>query len=179
MPPGLTLLFAVKLEFRTIDAKPGAPAENCRWSSATSDGELTLVGTFGVENVGGPLVRPWLESAGKTRYTSTTTFFISLIDAPEGIRPVKAAPVINVCWVSTKSSPVSISNFPALSGRVAVAIRPSGLPVLKTNVSAIDGNGIITAANASAAIPVRAFEGMSDWSVMIFLRRLWKIVCRR
>src|SRR5258707_13860483 len=41
MPPGLTLLFAVKLEFRTIDAKPGAPAENCRWSSATSDGELT------------------------------------------------------------------------------------------------------------------------------------------
>jgi hypothetical protein len=43
------------------------------------------------------LVRPKSESAGKTRYTSTTTFFISLADAPNGIRPVKAAPVINVC----------------------------------------------------------------------------------
>src|SRR6266446_10899998 len=147
------------------------PSENLRSSSATSDGELTLVGTFGVENVGGPLVRPWLESAGKTRYTSTTTFFISLMDAPEGIRPVKAAPVINVCWVSTKSSPVSISNFPGLEGRVAVAIRPSGLPVLKTNGSAVAVNGI-TAANVTAAIPVRAFERMSASSVMIFLRRL-------
>jgi hypothetical protein len=58
------------------------------------------VGTFGVENVGGPLVRSTLESAGKTRYTSTTTFFKSLVDAPNGIRPVKAAPVINVCWVN-------------------------------------------------------------------------------
>src|SRR3984893_331926 len=176
MPPGLTLLFAVKLDCRTIAAKPGDPAENWRWSNATSDGELTLVGTFGVENIGGPLVLPTLESAGKTRYTSTTTFFISLVDAPDGIRPVKAAPVINVCWGSTKSSPVSISNFPALSGRVAVAIRPSGLPVLKTNASAAAGNGITTATNVSAAIPVRAFKEKSASSVMIFLRRLWKIV---
>jgi hypothetical protein len=141
MPPGLTLFIAVKLELRTIAAKPGDPAENLRSSSATSDGELTLVGTFGVENVGGPLVRFTFESAGKTRYISTTTFFMSFVDAPNGIRPVKAAPVINVYWVSTKSSPVSISNFPALSGRVAVAIRPSGLPVLKTNASATAGNG--------------------------------------
>src|SRR6185369_6017821 len=103
----------------------------------TSDGELTLVGTFGVENTGGPLVRPTLESAGKTRYISTITFLISLSDAPIGISPVNAAPVISVCWVRTKSSPVSISNFPGLSGRVAVAIRPSGLPVLKTMLSAI------------------------------------------
>src|SRR5262249_7978270 len=86
MPPGLTLLFAVKLELITIAVKPGDPAENVRSSSATSDGELTLVGTFGVENVGGPLVRPTLESAGKTRYTSTTTVFISFVDAPNGIR---------------------------------------------------------------------------------------------
>src|ERR1700730_7381675 len=176
MPPGLTLLFAVKLDCRTIAAKPGDPAENWRWSNATSDGELTLVGTFGVENIGGPLVLPTLESAGKTRYTSTTTFFISLVDAPDGIRPVKAAAVINICWVSTKSSPVSISNFPALSCRVEVAGRPSGLPVLKTNASAAAGNGITTAANASAAIPVRAFKEKSASSVMIFLRRLWKIV---
>jgi hypothetical protein len=80
MPPGLTLLFAVKLDCRTIGTKPGDPAENWRSSNATSEGELTLVGTFCVENVGGPLVRPTLESAGKTRYTSTTTFFISLVD---------------------------------------------------------------------------------------------------
>src|SRR5262249_29171945 len=150
MPPGLTLLFAVKLELITMAVKPGDPAENWRSSSATSDGELTLVGTFGVENVGGPLVRFTLESAGKTRYTSTTTFFIAFVDARIGIRPVKAAPVMTVCWVSTKSSPVSISNFPALSGRAAVAMRPSGLPVLKTNVSAAAGNGITTAANVSA-----------------------------
>ncbi len=113
--------------------------EESRLSNATSDGELTLVGTFGVEKVGGPLVRFTSESAGKTRYTSTTTFFISLVDAPDGIRPVKAAPVIEVCWVRTKSSPVSISNFPELSGRVAVAMRPSGLPVLKTKASASHG----------------------------------------
>jgi hypothetical protein len=35
-----------------------------------------------------------------------------------------------------KSSPVSISNFPAVDGRDAVAILPSGLPVLKKNGSA-------------------------------------------
>src|SRR5262249_29617927 len=151
-------------ELITMAVKPGDPMgpENLRSSSATSDGEFTLVGTFGVENVGGPLVRFTLESAGKTRYTSTTTFFISLVDAPNGIRPVKAAPVINVCWVRTKSSPVSISNFPGLSGRAAVAIRPSGVPVLKTNVSAAAANGITTAANVSAAIPVHAFEGRRD-----------------
>jgi hypothetical protein len=60
---------------------------------------------------------------------------------------------------------------------VAVAIRPSGLPVLKKNGSAAAGNGIIIAANASAAIPVRAFKGISVSSVIIFLRRpAWKLV---
>src|SRR5262245_54126073 len=96
---------------------------------------------------------------------------MTLGDAPTGIRPVNEAPVIDVCRVWTKSSPVSISNLPALAGRVAVAMRPSGLPVLNTNASAAAGNGITTAANASAAIAVRAFEG-SDWGVMSFLRRL-------
>ena len=66
---------------------------------------------------------------------------------------------------------VSISPGPRL-GRDSVAIRPSGLPVLNVNASATAGNGITTAANVSAAIPIRAFEVMSDWSVMIFLRRL-------
>jgi len=31
-------------------------------------------------------------------------------------------------------------------------------------------------ATRGAAIPLRAFKGMSDWSVTIFPRRLWKIV---
>ena len=57
-----------------------------RLSNATSDGELTLVGTFGVRFV--------LESLGKTRYISTTT---PVIFAPDGMRPVKVAEVIDVC----------------------------------------------------------------------------------
>jgi hypothetical protein len=65
---------------------------------------------------------------------------------------------------------------PRVSGRDAVAILPSGFPVLKKKASAAAGNGITTAANANDAIPVRAFKGMNDWSVMTFLRRLWKIV---
>src|SRR5580704_8934919 len=119
MPPGWTLLLAVNVACRTIGMKLSDPLENWRSVTSTSDGELTRVGTLGVENVGGPLVRPTLESAGKTRYISTTTFDILLVDAPDGIRPVKAAPVINVSWLSAKSSPVSISNLPGLSGRVA------------------------------------------------------------
>ena len=66
---------------------------------------------------------------------------------------------------------VSISPGPRL-GRDSVAIRPSGLPVLNVNASATAGNGVAIATKRIAAIPVRAFEGMSDWSVMIFLRRL-------
>src|SRR5215475_1169944 len=49
------------------------------------------------------------------------------------IKPVNVALVIVVGPVRTKSSADSISNLPALSGRVAVAILPSGLPVLKKN----------------------------------------------
>src|ERR1700751_931556 len=61
--------------------------------------------------------------------------------APVGIRPVKVALVIEVECVRTKSSADSISNFPALSGRVAVAIFPSVSPVLKKKgVSAAAGS---------------------------------------
>jgi hypothetical protein len=66
IPPGKTLLFAVKLP-RVDVWKFSSPAAESRLRSATSDGELTLVGTFGVENVGGPLVRLTSESLGKTR----------------------------------------------------------------------------------------------------------------
>jgi hypothetical protein len=47
-------------------------------------------------------------------------------------RPVKLAEVIEVvCWVRTKSSPVSVSAVP---GRDVVAILPSGSPVLKIRI---------------------------------------------
>ena len=84
----------------------------------------------------------------------------------------------DVCWLRMKSSAVSVSISPGPRlGRDSVAIRPSGSPVLNVNASATAGNGITTAANVSAAIPLRAFKGMNDWSVMIFLRRpVWKIV---
>src|SRR5215813_13256515 len=55
------------------------------------------------------------------------------------IRPVNVALVIVVGPVRTKSSADSISNFPALSGRVAVPILPSGLPVMKKNGDAAAG----------------------------------------
>src|SRR5574340_1125401 len=52
-------------------------------------------------------------------------------DAPPLSSPVKVADWIAVVLPSTKSSADSISNFPAVSGREAVAILPSGSPVLK------------------------------------------------
>jgi hypothetical protein len=88
---------------------------------------------------------------------------------------VKDAEVIETCWVRTKSSAVSVSVTPE-PGCDVVAILPSGSPVLKKKPSAIAGNGATNAANVSAAIPVRAFNGINVSSVMVFLRRLWKIV---
>ena len=61
------------------------------------------------------------------------------ITAPE-ISPVKVASVIDVECVRTKSSADSISNFPSLDGREAVAIFPSGFPVLKKVVPAAAGS---------------------------------------
>src|SRR5713101_1328750 len=59
--------------------------------------------------------------------------------APPVSRPVNVALVIEVGPVRTKSSADSISNLPALSGRDAVAIFPSGSPVLKKNGVAVTG----------------------------------------
>jgi hypothetical protein len=74
--------------------------------------------------------------------------------APCGISPVKAAPVIEVAWVRTKTSPVSVSLMPGAEGRDVVVIKPPGLPVPKTNESATVGNGSATTAKIIAAIPV-------------------------
>src|SRR5262245_44661975 len=57
------------------------------------------------------------------------------IAAPDS-RPVNVALEIEVGVVRTKSSAASISNLPGLSGRVAIAIFPSGLPVVKNGVAA-------------------------------------------
>jgi hypothetical protein len=59
-------LAAVNEGFNTLAEKLSVPAAELRSSSSTSDGELTRVGTCDVEKVGGPLVRPTFESAGKT-----------------------------------------------------------------------------------------------------------------
>jgi hypothetical protein len=78
--PLITEFATEKLELRTEVEKLSDPIEASRLASiiSTSAEELTLVGTFGVRAV--------LESAGKTRYTSTITF---LTVAPDGTKPVK------------------------------------------------------------------------------------------
>ena len=67
MPPGCTELLAVKVAASSVvvNRSPSLAASASR--NATSEGELTRVGTCGVENVGGPLVRPTSESLGNTR----------------------------------------------------------------------------------------------------------------
>src|SRR5215469_9089369 len=56
--------------------------------------------------------------------------------APRGRSPVNVALLRMVGKVNTKSSADSISILPAELGRDAVAMRPSGLPVLKWKRSA-------------------------------------------
>src|SRR5438874_8539743 len=56
--------------------------------------------------------------------------------ASKGIRPVKVAWSMMVGVLRMKSSADSISILPGLSGRDAVAIKPSGLPVVKENAAA-------------------------------------------
>jgi hypothetical protein len=64
---------------------------------------------------------------------------------------VKVASVIEVVRVSTKSSADSISNVEGVppSGRLAVAIFPSGFPVLKK---------VVSAAAAAGSKPISAAE---------------------
>src|SRR5262249_41869161 len=65
--------------------------------------------------------------------------FTLLALLPDGTRPVNVAKLRVVAVGKTKSSAVSISNPPVDSARVAVAIRPSGLPVLKKKGIGTDG----------------------------------------
>src|SRR5215472_4321035 len=129
MPPGWTLLSAVKLALRTelVNVNPDPLS---RLSKATSEGELTRVGTCEVEKVGGPDVRATLESFGKTRYISTTRSEMLGVPVPPTKRPTKDAEVMSVCDPSTKSSPASISKELPTSGRAATAIRVFGFRLL-------------------------------------------------
>jgi hypothetical protein len=78
--------------------------------------------------------------------------------------PVKVALVIDVACVRTKSSADSISNGAPASGRVAVAINPSGSPVLKEK-------GVSAAAATAGSKQIRATEIASSRlsSTLIFL----------
>ena len=74
-------------------------------------------------------------------------------DAVDGSNPVKVALVIDVVEVRTKSSADSISILPPEDGLEAVAIRPSGLPVLKKKeLPALAGQGRAHAASTVATI---------------------------
>ena len=79
--------------------------------------------------------------------------------APEGSRPVKVPPVIEVVWFRRKSSADSISCLLGLSGREPVAILPSGLPVENVKLCAIARMGVtpITANSSTEQIPLRIF----------------------
>jgi hypothetical protein len=65
-------------------------------------------------------------------------------DAPVGSKPVNVAPLIIALWPRMKSSAVSVSSSPALTGLDKVAILPSGLPVLNNSVDAPDGSSKAT-----------------------------------
>src|SRR6516164_9826965 len=110
MPPGWTLLDAVKIALRTELLNVNPPAALSRLSKATSEGELTRVGTSGVEKSGDPDVRGTLESLGKTRYISTTMSEMLGVPPVPGTRsPTKDADVMSVCDPRKKSWPASIS----------------------------------------------------------------------
>src|ERR1700746_1908705 len=143
MPPGKTELAAVK-EPKSLVWNVRLPLAVSRESSSTSDGELTPVGTCGVQKVGGPLVRPTFERFGNTSYISTTTW--PIVGVTPGVvvvtKPVNVAFVIEVGAGSGKSSADSISNGAPVSGRDALAISPSGLPVLNVNAVAAAGGAV-------------------------------------
>ena len=65
--PFRTELVAVNDACTIAGTNSSSAAVDERVANATSDGELTRVGTCAVENVGGPEVRPTSESSGKTR----------------------------------------------------------------------------------------------------------------
>ena len=146
--------------------------ELSRESSATSDGELTRVGTCGVGNVGGPLVRPTFDAAGIRRRSRRRHWWAELL---AGIRPVNVALVIVVGPVSTKSSADSISNAPPEPGRDAVAINPLGSPVVKKNGVPEAAAGWTLAAPTTATAATAATTGSCIYSPSRFIAWPYRI----
>ncbi len=72
-----------------------------------------------------------------------------------GISPVKVAPLSVVGFVRSKSSADSISNGAPTSGRDAVAILPSGFPVLKKKGEAVAGIANTTLSVVAMELMVR------------------------
>src|SRR5580704_1929660 len=86
--------------------------------------------------------------------------------APPTSKPVKVPLVISVVGaVVTKSSAVSVSNLPTLAVRDSVAIKPSGLPVLKTNGAAVAGA-------AKSAVVARRLAQQMDFFISSSCRLL-------
>src|SRR5579862_9483759 len=82
---------------------------------------------------------------------------------PVGTSPVNDPPEIEVVWVSTKSSAVSISLLPGLDGCEAVAILPSGFPVLTTTVSAFAGRVHVQRTTTILSTAIGRIMGHLKW----------------
>ena len=82
MPPGVHRVERGETVPRSVVVKVEVAAGESRSSNATSEGELTRVGTCDVENVGGPLVRPMSEFVGKHAVDLDATSPIRLTVAP-------------------------------------------------------------------------------------------------
>jgi hypothetical protein len=70
--------------------------------------------------------------------------------------------------VVTKSSAVSVSSLLGLAGRESVAIRPSGFPVLKVNVSAAAGAVSRTAMAPALTLVIRALPNAATLRALRF-----------
>src|SRR5215469_9852349 len=90
------------------------------------------------------------------------------------INPVKVALVIVVAWVRAKSSPVSVSNPKEVSGRDAVAILSSVLPVLKKNAPAKAGLASDAAASPRMAAAAACFIGSSGCETKRHGKPVWR-----
>jgi hypothetical protein len=121
-----------------------------RSSNATSEGELTLVGTFGVEKSGAPLVPPDIRIVGKhaVEFDDDTWY------ARSGRHEANESRVGDWSFLPENDVVGRLDlKFSGAVGRVAVDINPSGAPVLKkvgSAAAAAAGNKPISAAEIAS-----------------------------
>ena len=133
---------------RSVVVKVRPLLAESRSSNSISDGELTRVGTLGVENGGDPLVRATSET-----WETRGRFRPDIVDALSpcaGMRPVKVAPVIEVACRERSRQPTRSRISRRSRDGWRSRFYPSGLPVLKKGVSA--------AAAAAGSKPISATE---------------------